>query len=133
MPDDPGEIEHVDAVLKLLSVMTGDRRYELTIPEGKEVSTMCEVAQKLEERGMIKGEAKGRAEGEAKGRAEGSIDGMNRLSKLVNHLARQGKTDEILKVTSDPEYRDQMLKAFIVSEIKNFAYYNAPRGCARIL
>ena len=125
MPDDPGEIEHVDAVLKLLSVMTGDRRYELTIPERKEVSTMCEVAQKLEERGMIKGEAKGRA--------EGSIDGMNRLSKLVNHLARQGKTDEILKVTSDPEYRDQMLKAFIVSEIKNFAYYNAPRGCARIL
>lgn len=96
IPDDPSVIEHVDAVLKLLAVMTGDRRYELPIPERKEVSTMCDVAQRLEERGV------------AKGRTEG----MDRVSKLVNFLAKQGKTDEILKVTSDPKYRDQMLKTF---------------------
>ena len=28
IPDDPTEIRHVDEVLKLLKVMTGDRRYE---------------------------------------------------------------------------------------------------------
>ena len=28
IPDDPTEIRHVDEVLKLLQVMTGDRRYE---------------------------------------------------------------------------------------------------------
>ena len=44
-------------------------------------------------------------------RAEGRTEGMDRVSKLINHLARQGKTDEILKVTSDPDYRDQMLKS----------------------
>ena len=40
---------------------------------------------------------------------EGRAEGMDRVSKLVNYLAKQDKTDEILKVTSDPEYRDQML------------------------
>ena len=50
--------------------------------------------------------------GMAKGRAEGRAEGIDNLSKLVNHLAKQGKTEDILKVTSDPEYRDQMLKAF---------------------
>ena len=99
IPDDPSEIEHVDAVLKLLAVMTGDKRYELPLPDRKEVSTMCDVAQMLEDRGI------------AKGIAQGQEQGMDRVSKLINHLAKQGKTDEILKVTSDTEYRDQMLKA----------------------
>ena len=107
IPDDPSEIEHVDAVLKLLAVMTGDKRYELPLPERKEVSTMCDVAQMLEDRGM----AKGMAQGMAQGIAQGQEQGMDRVSKLINHLAKQGKTDEILKVTSDTEYRDQMLKA----------------------
>ena len=47
--------------------------------------------------------------GRAEGRAEGCAEGMDRVSKLVNYLASQGKTDEVLKVTSDPEYRDRML------------------------
>ena len=41
---------------------------------------------------------------------EGKAEGMDNLSKLINHLAKQGLTDEILKVTSDETYRDQMLK-----------------------
>ena len=42
--------------------------------------------------------------------SEGKAEGMDNLSKLINHLAKQGLTDEILKVTSDETYRDQMLK-----------------------
>ena len=54
--------------------------------------------------------AKGRTEGHAEGHAEGFAEGMDSLSRLINHLARQGKTEEVLKVTSDPDYRDRMLK-----------------------
>ena len=36
IPDDPTEIRHVDEVLKLLQVMTGDRRYEEIFRKKKE-------------------------------------------------------------------------------------------------
>ena len=50
-------------------------------------------------------------EGRDAGREQGRAEGMDRVSRLVNHFAKQNKTDEILKITSDPEYRDKMLKA----------------------
>ena len=56
------------------------------------------------------GRAEGKAEGKAEGIVQGKAEGMDNLSKLINHLAKQGLTDEILKVTSDETYRDQMLK-----------------------
>ena len=49
-PDDPREIEHVDEVLKLLSIMTGDKKYESILyscRNNEEVKSMCEVAQHL--------------------------------------------------------------------------------------
>ena len=43
IPDDDTELQHVDAVLKLLSVMTGDTRYDTIIEKkGKKVKNMCE-------------------------------------------------------------------------------------------
>lgn len=56
-PNDPTEIEHVDELLKLLSVMTGDRRYEkiLAQPQKGKVNDMCEVADRLEKIGIEKG------------------------------------------------------------------------------
>lgn len=64
-PDDPTDFEHVDAVLKLLSVMTGDRRYETILSEKVEVKNMCEVAERLEQKGIEKGIEIGRAESRA--------------------------------------------------------------------
>jgi hypothetical protein len=55
IPDDPTEIKHVDAVLKLISVMSGDKRY-IEIPRKEKVKNMCEVADRLENRGIAKGE-----------------------------------------------------------------------------
>ena len=50
IPDDPTEIRHVDEVLKLLQVMTGDRRYEEIFRKKKEgVHSMCDVAERLEQ------------------------------------------------------------------------------------
>ena len=68
IPDDPTEIRHVDEVLKLLQVMTGDRRYEEIFRKKKGVRSMCDVAERLEKMGIEKGIEIGRSEGEIKGK-----------------------------------------------------------------
>ena len=75
IPDDPTEIKHVDEVLKLLEVMTGDQRYtDVAMENGREVHNMCEVAERLERTGFIKGKTEGRTEGRIEGRAEEIIE-----------------------------------------------------------
>ena len=59
IPDDPTEIKHVDEVLKLLQVMTGDERYQTIFQKEKGVHSMCDVAERLEKMGMEKGMEKG--------------------------------------------------------------------------
>lgn len=59
IPDDKTTIKHVDEILKFLSVMTGDNRYEKLLADKEGVSNMCDVAQRLEDRGMKKGIEKG--------------------------------------------------------------------------
>lgn len=89
IPNDRTVIKHVDEVLKLLSVMTGDNRYEeILLYKGKGVTNMCDVAERLEN--------KGRLEGLLAGRMEGRSEGQNDLVKAIQ-LLREGKTgDEIL-------------------------------------
>ena len=55
IPDDPTEIRHVDEVLKLLQVMTGNERYKQIFQKKKGVRSMCDVAERLEKRGIEKG------------------------------------------------------------------------------
>ena len=55
IPDDKTTIKHVDEILKFLSVMTGDSRYEEILSDKEGVSNMCDVAQRLEDRGIEKG------------------------------------------------------------------------------
>mgnify|MGYP000865721090 CR=1 FL=1 len=64
IPDDPTEIQHVDEVLKLLQVMTGDARYKRIFGKKKEgVHSMCDVAERLEKMGWEKGQMEGKMEG----------------------------------------------------------------------
>lgn len=59
IPDDKTTIKHVDEMLKFLSVMTGDNRYEKLLADKEGVSNMCDVAQRLEDRGIRIGIEKG--------------------------------------------------------------------------
>ena len=68
IPNDSTEIRHVDEVLKLLQVMTGDKRYEEIFRKKKGVRSMCDVAERLEKMGIEKGIEIGRSEGEIKGK-----------------------------------------------------------------
>ena len=59
IPDDKTTIKHVDEILKFLSVMTGDSRYEEILSDKEGVKNMCDVAQRLEDRGIEKGMKEG--------------------------------------------------------------------------
>lgn len=48
-------LEHVDAVLKIMSVLTQDTRFEEVQNNGEEVKTMCEALDKVEKKGIQKG------------------------------------------------------------------------------
>ena len=63
-------LQHVDETLKLMSVLTDDRRFEEVIQNlpGKGGTSMCTVLDKVEN--------KGREEGKLEGLAQGKLEGM---------------------------------------------------------
>ena len=76
IPDDKREFQHIDEVLKLLSVMTGDDSYEEILynkveNKKEKVKSMCEVADRLKTMGRNAGIEVGRKEGIEVGRKEG--------------------------------------------------------------
>ena len=75
------QLQHVEAVLQLLAIMTGDKRFEEVLNESENageggVKNMCEVLDRVEARGVAKGEAIGEARGVAKGEAIGEARGV---------------------------------------------------------
>lgn len=94
IPDDPTEIQHVDEVLKLLQVMTGDARYKRIFGKKKEgVHSMCDVAERLEKMGWEKG-IKQRIE-------QGSI--KNSIKVYKNLLNLGFGREEARKIAEVPE------------------------------
>ena len=87
IPDDLTEIKHVDEVLKLIAAISGDDRYLNVIGNGKgKVRNMCEVAERLEKRGIEKGIQQGLQQGLKKGLKQG-IDEKG-IQVFLNCIAR---------------------------------------------
>jgi hypothetical protein len=84
VPDDPTEIEHVDAVLKLLTVMTGDPQFTFYSRE-QEVKNMYGVASRLVDEGRREGRMEGRMEGRREGR-QSVIVGMLKKGKTAEQI-----------------------------------------------
>lgn len=89
VPDDTREIEHVDAVLKLLSVVTEDKEYEHLLHNSQEgkVKNMCEVAQRLIGEGKNAGIQLGLQQGIQEGLQLG-------IQSSVSVLRKVGTADE---------------------------------------
>ena len=87
-PKDTRRFTHVDAMLKFLAVMTGDRRYEVKVPpEQKGSLNMCEVLDRVEAEGIRKGILLGKQEGIQLGRQEGLQEGaLQALRKAVRTM-----------------------------------------------
>ena len=95
IPDDPTEIKYVDEVLKLLNVMTGDKRYEKIFQKKKGVRSMCDVAERLEKMGIVKGIVIGRLEGKEEGKVEGKAEGiLEGKMQVYRNLLKKGFTEK---------------------------------------
>lgn len=97
VPDDTRALEHVDEVLKLLSVMTGDNSYEsiLSEQEGR-VNNMCEVADRLKKQGKV----------------EGKAEAENAMAKLFSLLLNAGRIDDAKLAADNEEARKKFCKEF---------------------
>ena len=80
------ELDHVEAVLQLLSVMTDDRRFEDVLNDSEEprggVRTMCDVLDRVEAKGRVEG----RIEGKIEGKIEGAIQTLDLLGKQPSEI-----------------------------------------------
>ena len=98
-PDDLTEIVYVDAVLKLLTALTGDRRYEV-VAEKSEVKTMCDVAERLEQVGIEKGREEERRE----------------ILELFRWLSVRGRNDDIPKAVESEDFLNALYEEFYRSK-----------------
>ncbi len=100
IPDDPTEIKYVDEVLKLLQVMTGDKRYKEIFSKKKEgVRSMCDVAERLEKMGWEKGIQQGMEQGIERGIEQGMKQGIQQGNiqksvKIYRNLLKRGFGEE---------------------------------------
>ena len=99
------DLTHVQETLQLLSIMTNDNRFEEaynTNTDGQKGGprNMCDVLDKVENRGITKGIEKG------------EIEGKNQMALLVKKLLDQSRIDDVKRVSEDEAYRDQLIKEF---------------------
>ena len=87
------EMEHVDAVLKLMTVLTNDSRFEdAQTTDEKEAKTMCDVLDRAENRGLEKGEA--------------------RLASLIKILMSNDRQSEMQLALSDASARQRLYEKY---------------------
>lgn len=101
------DLTHVQETLQLLSTMTNDNRFEEaynTNTDGQKGGprNMCDVLDKVENRGIAKGIEKGKVEGE--------IEGKNQMALLVKKLLDQSRIEDVKRASEDEAYRDKLMK-----------------------
>lgn len=95
------KLQHVEAVLQLLSVMTEDTRFEevLNQDDGSDqggVNNMCDVLDRVEARGVAIGEARGES----------------KLASLMDKLFALNRFDDAKKAAKDEKYRAGLFAEF---------------------
>ena len=91
---DNKSIDHIEELLMLMSVMTGDKRFEEIIDEvnEKEANNMCEVLDIVEARGIEKG--------------------AKVISRPNTILAKEGNLENIIRANTDKVYQNELLKKY---------------------
>ena len=97
-------MKHVQETLQLLSVMTGDHRFEDVCNDKQEggPQNMCEVLERVENRGI--------QIGMQKGTQSGIQQGEEMFALLVKKLLECGRMDDIRRATEDRTYRQKLMK-----------------------
>ena len=95
------DLTHVQETLQLLSIMTNDHRFEdaynTDIDDRKGgPRNMCDVLDKVENRGIVKGESRGE----------------NKMALLVKKLLDQNRIDDVKRASEDEKSRAELMKEF---------------------
>ena len=103
------DLAHVQETLQLLSVMTSDHRFEDVYNEASdaqkgEMRNMCEILDKIENRGIEKGIEKGKAEGNAEGKSQ--------MADLMKRLLAENRIEDAKRAAEDPAYCDELMKQY---------------------
>ena len=103
------EIKHVDEFLKLLQALTGDDRYYqildmLQTGKKRKGIKMCEILDKVENRGIAIGEKRGITIGEKRGREK-----INQLNAI---LLEQNRIDDLKRAVADVSYQKQLMAEY---------------------
>ena len=85
-----------------------------------EMRNMCEILDKIENRGIAKGieegMAKGRAEGKAEGIAEGiekgNTEGKSQMADLMKRLLDENRIEDAKRAAEDLAYCDELMKQY---------------------
>ncbi len=92
-------LQHVDETLKLMTVLTGDDRFEEALQQlpAEGGISMCDVLDRVERRGM----------------AQGMTQGENKLGALISAMIKSHASNaDISKASVDPAYRQEMYARF---------------------
>ena len=105
----PQDLKHVQETLQLLSIMTNDHRFEDVYNEASdaqkgEMRNMCEILDKIENRGIEKGIEKGKAEGNAEGKSQ--------MADLMKRLLAENRIEDAKRAAEDPAYCDELMKQY---------------------
>ena len=101
----PQDLKHVQETLQLLSVMTNDHRFEDVYNEASdaqkgEMRNMCEILDKIENRGI------------EKGKAEGNAEGKSQMADLMKILLTENRIEDAKRAAEDPAYCDELMKQY---------------------
>ena len=99
------EVQKMEAILYAFAVKFLNNE-DLTVV--KEAIAMTKLGQMIWDDAVKEGERIGRKEGERIGQKEAS----ERYSRLILLLSKEKKDDLIIKIPSDPEYREEMYKKY---------------------
>ena len=123
----PQQIEHVDAVLKLLSVFGQTDEFEHLIETGesKEVKNMCEAVDKIRDRGRIQGLEEGIQQGRELGiqlgreigMQQGKEIGMQQGKELGMQRGREIEREQNIEILIDTLRELGKDNAFILQKI----------------
>ena len=113
----PQDLKHVQETLQLLSVMTNDHRFEEVYnaaSDGQkgEMRNMCEILDKIENRGIEKGMAEGLAKGRAEGIEKGNTEGKSQMADLMKILLAEDRIEDAKRAAEDPAYCDELMKQY---------------------
>ena len=68
------------------------------------------------EEGLKEGLKKGHREGHREGLREGQQKGQNMLAALISRLLSLGRTEDVARSASDPEYREKLFEEFKIRQ-----------------